>query len=296
MLHWRRNQSKEETMDEKKSKPKTQNSESRTTLRVLRSLKGILCQHPEAFGPRASYQLKKKIRRIYIARQCTFEDYGFKQINDENIFLTFKEAERYINYISDPISYSKGEKQCRNEIISYIIADKSWAHSIIWEYTIQGKFITDSHKKNSVRNRFNPMKDYMGKYNIGNFVYVDASPWNPYSCREIDTLGVIAWKPLPYNEWIRNKNNKKEWSSQYIIDFINNKGYLDHLHIEEPGIKTYKKRIPNKYSFLKTLQDHYLNKKCINKRILKDLYNGKIFVEKVNFFSNSYLVGVKRRY
>ncbi len=55
-------------------------------------------------------------------------------------------------------------------------------------------------------------------------------------------------------------NDESDWDSEYIAEYIDSKGYLNHGHFSEKAIEPCDKPLPEKPEFLKILSGHYSGK------------------------------------
>jgi hypothetical protein len=131
---------------------------------------------------------------------------------------------------------------------------------------------------------FSP-ESFTGKYKVGDIVFVRALPWNDASHFEVDHIGVIGWRPISSHEWTKKGERKEDWVGDYVVEFINSDGFLDHDVVVEQGIEPYQGDLPEAQGFLKILSDHYLGKRKIRESLLQDLYESRIFVRKVRQFN-----------
>ena len=233
--------------------------------------------------------------RNYIARKYYAQNYGSQNIYEESIFESYESAYKYIEEISE-----EDHDRFLSEIVSYVINDtESWENEQTWTFDRKGKLVRfyDAQKKYEncrviERDGYKEIyeepkpKSYTGLFQIGDIVIVKAFPWNCDSPIPEDTLGVVANRPVLYNEWIEQGYDKYDWDNKYVIDFIRD-GYMDHMHVEEHGVKKAEKKIPEKLSFLIRLSNHYNGKKPLKFEIFKDVIDGNIFVEKVRHFDEN---------
>ena len=231
-------------------------------------------------------------KRVYIVRKYYAQNYGSKSIFEEAVFESYESAYQYIEEISE-----EDHDRFLSEIVSYIVNDREpWKNEESWTFDRKANLIRyyDAHKKyencHVVENEgyktiyYEPKPDtFTYKFEVGDIVIVRAYPWNNDSSMPEDTIGVISWTPIPFDEWIRKGENKYEWENAYVIYFIRG-GYLHHMHIEEKHIKLYDKELPENICFLKILSDHFKGNIKLNEEIFKDIVNEKIFVEKVRQF------------
>lgn len=234
-------------------------------------------------------------KRLYIARKYYSYGYGLKTIYEEGLFDTYDLAYRFIEDISE-----EDHDRFLSEIVSVILNNSEpWESDQLWTFDRKGKLIRFYDSQNRGENIHvveydgyreiyeEPDPDsYTGKFNVGDIVNIKAFPWNWESRVPEDTIGVIAQIPIHYNVWRKQNKCKYGWDNAYVIYYIR-EGYLDHMHIKEEGLSVFQKEIPEKYSFIMVLSDHYNDKLIIKDEILKEIVDGKIFVEKVRLFNAS---------
>lgn len=240
------------------------------------------------------------MKRGYIARKFYAHPYGAQTLYEEAFFETYEAAKKYIEEIS--------EEDCDlffSEIVSLLFNDKEpWENEQIWTFDRKGKLIRFYDALNRYVNvnchviekegykEVYPEPEpqsYTGKFKVGDIVVVRAYPWNQDSPIPTDTIGVVAASPVPYEIWRNQEKQKYGWDDTYVIDYIKD-GYLDHMHIKEQGLAAVTDDIPANISFLKHLSDHCRGKIKIREETLKKIYDGKIFVEKVNYFDENELI------
>jgi hypothetical protein len=232
-------------------------------------------------------------KRGYIARKYYSHPQGAQSIYEESIFDSYESAYKYILSISE-----EDYDRFICEIISLVIGDKeSYENEIRWTFDRKGKLIREYNAKERRDHgtvikqdgyetvRYEPQpNNYSGKFNVGELVSIRAYPWAQESHMPEDTLGVIAQTPTLYKKWIEKGNDKYEWDSEYVIDYIRD-GYLTHMHISEKHITLKGVSLPEELAFLGILSEHLKGTKLIDKDILIQIYNGEIFVEKVTHFT-----------
>jgi hypothetical protein len=223
--------------------------------------------------------------RVFIARQIAVLEYGFQRIDKEVIFDSFRKAENFIKNNSDLKCSFEEMKSIRMEIISTVVNNLyPWKNNTYWNYDLKGRLIPDRYPGYQLFDkRFS--KEFKGKYDFGELVFIKALPWNKFSHRGLDTIGVISYKPLKLDKWIKSGEKAKEWLPLYTVEYINTDGYLDHDHCFEQGIIKFKKELPKDLTFLKILRNHYLGKSSIEESALKKIYNCEMMVRNVSFFS-----------
>lgn len=234
-------------------------------------------------------------KRGYIARKFYAHNYGSQTIYEEGIFESYELAYKFIQEISE-----EDHHRFLSEIVSYPMNDNQpWESDQLWTFDRKGTLIrhldtqkTDENSHIVVHDGFRTIyhepdpESYKCKFKIGDIVSIKAFPWNSDSTIPEDTIGVIINTPVLYDVWIKQGNNKYEWDSFYVIDYIR-EGYLDHMHIQEQHLKNFNNEVPENLTFLKTLSAHYQRKIEINEDIFKDINDGKIFVEKVRHFNEN---------
>lgn len=233
--------------------------------------------------------------RGYIARKYYADNHGSRTIYEEGIFESYGLAYKFIEEISE-----EDHDRFLSEIHSYQINDNEpWERDQRWTFDRKGKLLQhhDTHnwrgdchviEENGCKTYHpEPIPDsFEGKFKVGDIIIVKAFPWNWESPIPEDTIGVIIKTPIHYDEWRKQEKSKYGWDNTYVIDYIRD-GYLDHMHIKENGLSSLTKEIPGNLIFLKQLSDHYKGRIRIKEDILKDIYYGKIFVEKVRHFADN---------
>ncbi len=235
------------------------------------------------------------IKRGYIARKYYAHGHGSQTIYEEGIFDSYELAYKFIEEISE-----EDDEQFLSEIVSCQINDNEpWESDQLWTFDRKGKLVR-FHDTNKIGENCHIVeheeyrevftepepKSYTGKFKIGDIVTIRAFPWNWESQIPEDTIGVIINTPIHYDEWRKHENSKYGWDNTYVIDYIRD-GYLDHMHIKEDGLSLFQKDIPENFSFLKQLSDHYKGKLVIKGDVFKDINDGNIFVEKVRHFNKN---------
>ena len=233
-------------------------------------------------------------KRGYIARKYYAQDYGIKAIYEESIFKSYDSAYIFIKEISE-----EDHDRFLSEIVGYIIGDKEpWETEQTWTFDRKGELIRfdDAQKRyencrvvehdgyKSIYIEPEP-NSFTGKYSVGNIVVIRAFPWNWQSPIPEDTIGVVGSTPYIYDKWIKQGNDKYDWDNTYVIYYIRD-GYLDHIHNTEKGLELFQKEMPENLFFIKHLSDHFKGNVVIKEDILKDIFNCKIFVEKVRHFDS----------
>ena len=130
---------------------------------------------------------------------------------------------------------------------------------------------------------------FTGKFKGGDIVFVRAYPWNIESPIPEDTIGVISHTPINYEDWVSKGNDKYEWDNSYVVNFIRD-GYLGHMHVTEKNLKQFDQEIPNNLSFIDHLSRHLKGQTVIEETVLRDIFNGEIFVENVRYFYETDIV------
>jgi hypothetical protein len=223
------------------------------------------------------------MEKVYIAR-CFWivaED-GTLVLDKESVFGTLEEARGFIDELSDPDE----DSSFRIEIVAYTLGShQSWSDEQIWYFDRKGKLI----RKFEAGKTLPPDQDrsFTGKYKKGEIVLARAFPFNEYSSFYLDTIGVIAWVPMPFREWTKMGKDAEEWTNCYTVDYITRFGFLTHDHIHEKSIERYSAQVAKELEFLNILSDHYLGKRHIKDEVLKDLYSSKMFVKNVRAFTES---------
>jgi hypothetical protein len=238
--------------------------------------------------------MQKQVRS-YVARKYVAHNYGSRSFYEEGLFGSYDSAYKFIERISE-----EDNDRFLSEIVSFITDDmEPWENAQTWTFDRKGKLIRfyDPQKKyincrvvehDGYKTIYREPKpdSYKSQYTTGDIVLVKAFPWNVNSPTHEDTIGVVANTPIPYEEWMSNGNDKYEWDNRYVINFIGN-GYLDHMHLTESSLELYLKELPNNIYFIKHLSDHFKGHIKIDKTILKEIFSGKVFVERVHHFDEN---------
>jgi len=243
-------------------------------------------------------QRKDLMNRGYIARKYVGREIGGKYLYEEGIFSSYESAYDFIQEISE-----EDEDCFLSEIVSYPIDSTSpWDHDKYWIFDRKGKLlhsydvdkrydnckVVDHDGYKSIHPEPEP-ESYTGKFKEGDLVFVRAFPWNKYSYRYFDMIGVVVSTPVHYEVWISDEKDKYDWGNDYVIYFVLS-GYLDHIHVEERGIEHFQEELPDNLEILKYLSAHFQGANIFKDGILEKIVDGKIFVEKVRFFNEDDLI------
>ncbi len=231
-------------------------------------------------------------QRGYIARKFWAHEYGAKSIYEESIFESYDSAYAYILSISE-----EDHDRFLCEIVGLIVGDaESYENEEIWTFDRKGKLVRHYNAKKRYDNCTVIENDedktilkeprpscFTGKFKTGDIVVIRAYPWNNESPIPENTIGVISQHPKFYHDWIEAGNDKYGWDGQYVIEFIRD-GYLCHMHISENNLEISEGDIPENLSFLHRLSEHFKGIKLIDNEILTQVYDGKIFIENVQYY------------
>ncbi len=222
------------------------------------------------------------INRNYIARKYIEPESGGKHLYEEGSFSSYESAYEFIQEISE-----EDEDCFSSEIVSYVIdSHEPWEQEKHWIFDRKGNLL---HKFTSDNKHTCTNNIYTGQFNVGDLVFIKAFPWNTYSYRSTDIIGVVVTCPVSHECWVSNGNDKDEWNSEYVIDFIRS-GYLDHIHIKEQGIEKFHGILPQEHTFLRCLSKHYQGYKVFKNGIAEQIINGKMFIGNVPLFSEDDLI------
>lgn len=234
------------------------------------------------------------MKRNFIARKYVPYDVG-QSYYEEAIFDTYEAANTFIQEISE-----EDDDRFLSEIVSYPTnSTEPWDDTQTWTFDRKGCLlhVYDARKEEAeckviekdgckIMLREPQPQTYTGKYEVGNIVFIRAFPWNKESPVSEDTIGVIATTPTHFEEWLSRGENKYDWDNSYVI-FCIRSGYVDHIHVEESGIESYTNEVPDNLIFLRDLADHFRGKEILKKEVMKEVFAGNVFVEKVRRLEKS---------
>ncbi len=226
------------------------------------------------------------MKRNYIARKYIAPEDGGIHYYEEGVFSSYNLAYDFIQEISE-----EEDDDFLSEIVVYETdSHEPWDHEKRWIFDRKGILL---HEEGSDDNTTDSKILYTGKFKVGDLVFVKAFPWNKYSYRSTDITGVIIACPVSFDNWVSSGNDKNEWDSEYVIDFVRS-GYLDHIHIKEQGIEIFSGKLPSEYSILQYLSKHYRGHKVFKNGIADKIINGKMFIGNVPVFSEDDLIKTYR--
>jgi hypothetical protein len=225
------------------------------------------------------------MNRMYIARKYgVWTEYGARTIFEEGSFLSYETAAQFLQTVRDD-----EDETYFTEIVSYEIdSPEPWEYQQIWIFDHTGALIQTYPEQHTCQERsiWSP-EAYQGKFRRGDIVIVHAHNGS-HLAKQV--LGVVAYTPVSYSEWIAQGHTPEEWEAYYTIDFITSFGYLDHDHVQEKVLEPYRNAIPEELRFLQVLSDHYRGIRQIKATVLDSLYQGMVFVKQVRQFTEKDLV------
>lgn len=218
----------------------------------------------------------------YIARKYIEPESGGLHYYEEGVFGSYQTAFDFIQEISE-----EDEDCFLSEIVRYVTdSHEPWENEKRWIFDRKGKLLHDDSSDSSPEDSDNL---YTGNFKVGDLVFVRAFPWNTYSYRSTDIIGVVVTCPVSIDNWVSKGNNKNEWSNEYVIDFVRS-GYLDHVHIKEQGIDKFCGELPHELFILTYLSRHYRGQKVFKNEVFQQIVNGEMFIGNVPVFSEEDLL------
>lgn len=220
---------------------------------------------------------------MYIARKYIAIEGGARHFYEEEIFDSYEFAYSFIKNISE-----EEDDAFLSEIVSCNLNGFSCKNrKEIFVFDRLGVLVW----KNTPIEKIDPGDIYTGRFSLGDIVKVHPFPWNAASPTCVETIGVVGSVPAPFDEWMPSEDeewvssdgSKEQWDGTYIVYCVRN-GYLAHWHILEEGMDIYREELPENLCFLKILANHFLKIKCLPEKVYKEIYEGKLFIEKVDHF------------
>jgi hypothetical protein len=125
-----------------------------------------------------------------------------------------------------------------------------------WYYDVRGELLFDTVSPSTPAAKENVDRVFA----VGEFVLMKAFPWNRHSPVEIDTIGVVS-----EGEHAQERISEDErWEERvYTVRFLDEHGYLDHVHPVCAALRPLDGPLPERLAFLACLRDDILGIKRI---------------------------------
>ncbi|GBC59930.1 hypothetical protein DENIS_0872 [Desulfonema ishimotonii] len=219
------------------------------------------------------------MNRIYVARKYVTTEGGAKHYYEEAVFGSYELAHAFIKKISD-----EEDDFFLSEIVDIPFNDDcSHDEKGLSVFDKNGNLLIKNAIGHAARKDEHESKNYIGKYKIGDIVFLRAYPWNKHSPAHKDTIAVISSVPVSLNKWIGDGNSINNWDNNYVVDCIRD-GYMGHYHVEEKGIKLFEDKLPDNLKFLNLLSSHYQTGNVLPEKVFQEIVMGNIFIENVKHF------------
>ncbi len=224
----------------------------------------------------------KKMQKIFIAREyMLIDDYGGVRIDEEEIFLTFKDARNYLKTLEDKNAGGNDFLLFRTEILEFIIGQLK-SHSRKWIFNLRGELIEVSPPIESDRKE--PLPKFIKKYKVGDIVFILPKIQNKFSPSVRGVYGVIAETPLVNLNKDADFKDKKKLDREYVVYYISENGLLNHSHVIESAMIVHKTGVPIEFKFLE-LYSKYLKKEInLSDDLVAQLLSENIFLKNIKAF------------
>lgn len=220
---------------------------------------------------------------VFLLRRYRIEGYGLKRIDCEFIFDSLKHALQQLDYLKiDEIGINTNDFNFYRFEILEIKQNSNSPKNIKrdWHYNLAGLPLGNNTSLDLNKKEVRHFDEYFA---IGNFIVPQVSSHWDFSNYDIFPIGVISENV--------DKGDLKQIPKScldrplFAVDFINDLGYLERDHFNKYELLTqfqlFNQEIPEMYSFLKILSDHYVGERILNKKELEKIYNGEVYVKHV---------------
>ena len=107
-------------------------------------------------------------------------------------------------------------------------------------------------------------ENYSPKFEKGNIVIIKSHKTSTFGLFK-DTIGVVAGVPTVFGQ-------------EYLIDFVNDRGFYDHAHPNEDELKLFCDKLPDELRFLYALSDHYSETQIIPENVFEKLLKCDVYL------------------
>lgn len=218
--------------------------------------------------------------KIYIVKTYTVAHYGFKRLDEEKGFNSYLEALEYLQeeFFEEEDNDESYLKSYFAEIVEYYMQDKE---IIITKtrFDCLGKvfatFKSTDNQRINYQSRID--KNFSPSFNIGDIVTLKYQNDTSVSLFD-DTIGVVTGVPMSYIEW-KDKYNRPDdfWDPVYMVEFVEDSGYLTHCHPVEEEMEAFNKKLPEELVILEKLSKYVKEEIIIKEEIIKSLRAGDIY-------------------
>lgn len=217
------------------------------------------------------------MRFNYLARKIVITgSYGDILIEEEGVFETYDKAMVFIKAITDSDEYEESIL-IRCEIVEYALNQMTdYENRKVWHFDSIGR---------KIDSEIIPV-DTNAYFSEGDLVYIKPFPWNKYTHYQKEIIGVVELSP---KQSILNdsKSSSLDEGDEYIVQFIDDEGCLDHDHFDEKAMSMYLGDLPDDLYFLSVLSAHYSGKRKIDEKLLKYISSKQVYVKKIEFLTLS---------
>lgn len=216
--------------------------------------------------------------KFFVSNIYTVAQYDFKRLDEEKAFNSYEKAFEFLKKEFFEDEYNESYlKSYFAEIVEYNLVGNEVKISRE-RFNCFGELFnfsknTDVQKTKSIKIN----KSFVPKYKIGDIVIIKYLKGISYSLFE-DTVGVITGIPQGYKEWKEQYNLPDDsWEPVYLVEFIDDTGFLSHCHPFEQEIELHIKELSSELMILDKISKHYKKEKMINEKVLKSLRFREIY-------------------